>query len=97
MKRHGDVQLIEVNEIPSDAKSLGDRKELAYGEVTGHAHRMDVGELFETRNGDLYLKMDKMGALTHEEHKSLPVKPGIYRVCIKRQYEADGGWSSVRD
>lgn len=97
MFRHGDVQLTLVNSIPKDAISLGSRKELAYGEVTGHAHRIDVGELFQTKDGELYLKVDGIGKLSHEEHETKPLNPGCYRVGIKRQYNPDGGWSSVRD
>lgn len=93
--RHGDVQLIKVDRIP-EAKSLGKRKELAYGEVTGHAHRIDVGELFEAKNGELYLKVEKLAKLSHEEHKTVTLEPGCYRVGIKRQYSPDG-WETVRD
>lgn len=95
--RHGDVQLTRIKNIPEDAESLGSRKELAYGEVTGHAHRIDIGEMFQTKNGELYLKVEKLGKLSHEEHKTCPVPPGTYRVGIKRQYSPDGGWSKVRD
>ena len=95
--RHGDVQLVKVDEMPSDVKSLGKRKEIAFGEVTGHAHRIDIGELFETKDGTLYLKVDKLAKVSHEEHKTKPVAPGVYRVGIKRQYNPDGGWSKVRD
>ena len=99
MIRHGDVQIIEVNEIPEDAKKLEGRKELAYGEVTGHAHRVKdlVGDLFETKNGDLYLKVDELSNLTHEEHKTIPLKQKKYRVVIKRQYNAEHGWDRVAD
>ena len=95
MKRHGDVQLIPVDRLPQDVKRL-DRKELAFGEVTGHAHRIDVGELFETKNGELYLKVDTLTKVSHEEHKTITVNPGVYRVGIKRQYTPDG-WERVRD
>ena len=95
--RHGDVQLIKVTALPKDAVSLGDRKALAYGEVTGHAHRIDVGEMFQTKDGALYLKVDALASLTHEEHKTKPVKPGIYRIQIKRQYNPETGWSNVQD
>lgn len=93
--RHGDVQLIKVEQMPEDVNLLN-RKELAYGEVTGHAHRIDVGELFETKHGELYLKVEKLSNLSHEEHKTLTLEPGIYRVGIKRQYIPDG-WETVRD
>jgi hypothetical protein len=96
MIRHGDVQVVMVKEIPKDVKLLKGRKELAYGEVTGHAHRVDVGDLFETKNGELYLKVDRLSTLTHEEHKPVKLKPGNYRIVIKRQYSPEG-WESVRD
>ena len=95
--RHGDVQLTRVESIPVEAQSLGSRKELAYGEVTGHAHRIDVGELFQTKNGDLYLKVDELANLSHEEHATKVIQPGVYRVGIKRQYSPEEGWSNVRD
>jgi len=95
--RHGDVQLTRIDSIPRDAVSLGARKELAYGEVTGHAHRIDIGELFQTKGGALYL--DHLAKLSHEEHKTKVVEPGIYRVGIKRQYDPRSGMdtSYVKD
>lgn len=97
MKRHGDVQIIAIDSIPKEVKKL-DRTELAYGEVTGHAHRVKdlVGELFETKNGDLFLRVDKLSHLTHEEHKTIALKPGNYRIAIKRQYSPNG-WENVHD
>jgi len=95
--RHGDVQLIRIEALPDGAKLLKGRKELAFGEVTGHAHRIDVGELFEAADGGLFLKVNSLAKLSHEEHKTKTVKPGVYRVAIKRAYNPDGGWSSVQD
>lgn len=93
--RHGDVQITRVKEIPKEVKKL-DRKELAYGEVTGHAHRIDIGDLFETKNGELYLKVSKLTKVSHEEHKTITLEPGCYRVGVKRQYTPEG-WEAVRD
>ena len=95
MIRHGDVQIIKIDSIPSDAKKL-DRKELAFGEVTGHAHRTDLGELFETKDGKLYLKVSELSKVSHEEHKTVTLQPGCYRVSIKRQYTPEG-WENVQD
>lgn len=96
MVRHGDVQIIPVNEIPKEAKKL-DRKELAYGEVTGHAHRINIGEIFETKNGELYLSVEKLSKVSHEEHKTVEIPKGKYRIIIKRQYNAENGWERVID
>lgn len=95
--RHGDVQLTRIDAMPQEVVSLGARKEIAYGEVTGHAHRIDVGEMFQTKNGELYLKVDKLAKLSHEEHTAQTIEPGVYRIGIKRQYNPEGGWSNVRD
>lgn len=97
MIRHGDVLIRKIDSVPGDAKLMKYRKELAYGEVTGHAHRVDVGELFETKDGKLYLKADKLTKLSHEEHKTITLKPGCYEVTIKRQYNAESGWERVSD
>lgn len=97
MKRHGDVQFVRVDAIPEGAVSLGARREVAYGEVTGHAHRIDLGELFQTKDGNLYLKVDKLTRVSHEEHKTSVLEPGFYFCGQKRQYDAENGWSTVRD
>lgn len=94
--RHGDV-LIETVDIIPESKLLKGRKELAFGEVTGHAHRVDVGELFETKEGQLYLRVKKLAKLSHEEHKTVPLNPGCYKLTIKRQYSPDGAWERVAD
>ena len=94
--RHGDVQITKVDALPKDAKKLS-RNELAYGEVTGHAHRVDIGDIFETKEGKLYLSVEKLTKVSHEEHKTLTVQPGVYRIGIKRQYNPEGGWEAVRD
>lgn len=89
----------KVDELPKDAMKLK-RKELAWGEVTGHAHRLgDVGELFETKNGELYLSVPalKKATVSHEEHKTITLEPGCYRVGIKRQYNPEGSWEKVVD
>ena len=96
MFRHGDVLLIPISELPQDAKKL-DRKELAFGEKTGHAHRIDIGDLFETKDGKLYLRAKKLTKVSHEEHKSSPIPQGVYLVTQKRQYNAENGWERVQD
>lgn len=88
MRRHGDLLIVEVDNIPSEAK-LKEGRILAYGEVTGHKHVMDVGELFETREGKLYLKLGKMGKLSHEEHKQITLPPGSYEVIRQREYSPE--------
>jgi hypothetical protein len=93
--RHGDVLIEKVGELPKSKKL--DRQFLFTGEVTGHAHRIDMGEIFETRDGELYLRVEKLTRVTHEEHKTVTLPKGIYRVQQKRQYTPDGPWAPVAD
>lgn len=93
--RHGDVVITKVDSIPADATATN-RKVLAEGEATGHAHRIDVGELFETKDGGLYLKVSAMTKVSHEEHKTITLNPGVYHVTQKRAYTPEG-WQTVRD
>ena len=88
--------MVRVDSIPQGAEKL-DRKELAYGEKTGHAHRIDIGDLFQAKDGNLYLRVDELTKVSHEEHKTSTIPAGNYLVGIKRQYEPDGGWSNVQD
>ena len=46
---------------------------LAYGEVTGHAHRVDV-DAFE--GSDNLLEFEGATTITHEEHKALEIPVG---------------------
>lgn len=93
--RHGDVLIELVDEIPGVVKKL-DRKWLFEGEATGHAHRIDIGDLFETKDGELYLKVGELTRVSHEEHKTVTIPKGVYRVIQKRQYTPEG-WRPVAD
>lgn len=93
--RHGDVLIEKVDSLP-EGKKL-DRKWLFEGEATGHAHRIDIGDIFETKDGELYLEVSKLTKVSHEEHKTICLSPGTYRVRQKRQYTPDGGWERVAD
>ena len=83
--------------IPKDAELLKGRRELAFGEVTGHAHRIDVGDLFQTKDGELYLNAPRLATLTHEEHKTAKVPAGASCVKIAQQYNPATGWQNTKD
>ncbi len=88
--RQGDVFLEKVAMMPVGATEVkpddGDVV-LAYGEVTGHKHRicafMDTGalpaRLFDVGNMR-FLDVMEPAMLTHEEHAPVNLEPGIYRV-----------------
>ena len=99
--RQGDVLIVEVPEIPSNAvkrRRPRGKLVLAYGEVTGHHHAIaepDV-ELLEVREpvaDDAAARrvfLSVMGGpalLTHEEHDTVTIPPGNYEVVIQREYQ----------
>ena len=88
MWRHGDVLIATAKSLPSGARKRP-YLTLAYGEVTGHSHRVkesDAAELWES-GGVLYLKVvDEKATLIHEEHNPITLPRGLYRVWIQREY-----------
>lgn len=92
--RQGDVFIERVKALPVDlaqrARDKG-RIVLAYGEVTGHAHALDatLAELFEDKDGTLYLKLGELGHVRHEEHSTITLEPGLYRVTHQREYSPE--------
>lgn len=95
MIRQGDVALVAVAEIPSDAteqrRDEGDRVVLAYGEVTGHAHALhEPGvTMLQAANSDVFLRVIEPSNLVHEEHGRIPVPAGKYRVVRQREYHPE--------
>jgi hypothetical protein len=92
MVRQGDVALVAVNEIPADAEPVArdaqNRVVLAYGEVTGHAHALHESSVVMLRaaNADVFLRVTAPATLRHEEHHSIEIPAGQYRVVRQREY-----------
>lgn len=87
MYRHGDL-LLKRATIPEEAQEVKDMV-LAYGETTGHRHRL-VGQVqvFES-NSQKYIQV-KQGAqvqLVHEEHHPIQIESGDYVVVHEREFE----------
>ena len=61
---------------------------LAEGEATGHAHAIAERDAREFRVGDERFVLVRSAAqLIHEEHATIDLPPGAYRVVIQREYE----------
>jgi hypothetical protein len=86
--RHGDVMIAKIDVLPANSKKRGGVT-LAYGEITGHSHRIadpHAAETFEL-DGQIYLKVTAPKALLiHEEHATIELPQGIYRVWQQREY-----------
>ena len=88
--RQGDVFIERVKSIPNDAKAvapISGRIVLAEGEATGHAHTVeqDYGTLHEV-GGVLYLKIAAPAPLEHQEHATVTLPRGVYRVTRQREW-----------
>lgn len=86
--RHGDVHLIRIEAIPSDADPTQD-KTVEEGELTGHAHRIvgDGSVIHVTKSGARFLRVVQPTDLSHEEHHTRTIPPGDYE--IRRTRETD--------
>lgn len=93
--RQGDVYLIPVD-APSNVKKAKNNV-LALGESTGHAHKIEHGEVFVSSNGVLFVKSSEATELQHVDssgttwspgrdlHKSYRIDPGWYQVGVERE------------
>jgi len=96
--RHGDVLIEKVPQLPQTAKPSTE-KVLAYGEVTGHAHRMGGDYMMYLGDrGNLYFQTETGAFVTHEEHARLDFAPGTYKVTQQREYNPfEDAIQAVRD
>ena len=92
--RQGDVLIMEVKEIPTNLRSVKpdkDRNVLAYGEVTGHSHSLSIKEceFKETVAGERFLCVPEQASLTHEEHSTIVLPKGNYRIIQQVEYQRE--------
>jgi hypothetical protein len=94
--RQGDVLIQRIAKLPAKLKAVpreNGRIVLAHGEVTGHAHAIaePEAELYaEDTAGVTYLEVKAaMAALQHEEHSTINLERGAYRVIRQREYSPE--------
>lgn len=71
-----------------ETKDGQQRVVLAFGEVTGHAHAFygdDVLDRVEFNGKEIAVKA--RSELTHEEHGTQVINPGVGEVTIQREYQ----------
>jgi len=91
--RQGDIFFKSVKEIPSKTKPHKTNI-LAYGEVTGHSHKISSPSISEMESvvdekGDIYVRSLKCDVIiTHDEHNSITLPMGEW-ICVSRQKEYD--------
>ena len=87
--RQGDVLMVQTK-LPAGAKAADKPGDviLAYGEVTGHAHRIkerDKVRMWDA-GAERFLQVLEDTALTHEEHAPVMLHPGVYRLPQQVEY-----------
>lgn len=109
MIRQGDVLLVPVDSFPFEGnrrnkyvkrEKNGGGIIVAAGEATGHHHRIQTDRVQMYRDtGQFFVEVkNPEGAeLTHEEHETLEIPPGKYRVDNQREYAAQAAPVRVYD
>jgi hypothetical protein len=98
MYRQGDVLIVPVDSVPGmldPVEREGGRVILAHGEITGHAHAIKDERAALFRDPKLMAVFLTVGAdgpvaLEHEEHDTIHLPPGNYRVIRQREYSPKG-------
>jgi hypothetical protein len=87
--RQGDVLIRRISSLPTQKAALRANGILAYGEITGHAHKIEDlarAEVLEVGEG-LFLRVGDEGVrIVHEEHAPINLPAGNYEVEIQREY-----------
>jgi len=83
--RQGDLVIREVHRLPADVGRQCSPV-LAYGEKTGHSHRLKGPGQLWSQDTQLYLKLEQPSQIVHEEHGAIMLPPGIYKVLSQREF-----------
>jgi hypothetical protein len=103
--RQGDVGFVR-GRIPAGTKRIP-VKPLAFGEATGHSHRVAAGceelvEMYEEKNGTIWVRALADVPVQHEEHDpraTISILPAGWegKITIAREYEEEKSWRPVID
>ncbi|OJJ15158.1 hypothetical protein BKI52_39520 [marine bacterium AO1-C] len=92
--RHGDVIIFQFPEANLSAIALKkmNKVTLAYGEVTGHAHRLkgDIAvaeQIPEAGVEPVLFEVQAQAVLTHEEHDTIVLERGVYLKVNQVEYD----------
>jgi len=83
--RQGDIVIREVRRLPADVRRQCSPV-LAYGEKTGHSHRLKGPGQVWRQDTQLYLRLEHPSQIVHEEHRAITLSPGIYKVLGQREF-----------
>lgn len=111
--RQGDVCLVQVARLPADCELVPGQERkivLAWGEVTGHHHRIEdhlkgptlpgtqaKARLWRDRQGNRFLEVEDPVTLRHEEHAAHTLPPGVYGLPRQVEYNTPVDLRRVAD
>lgn len=86
--QQGDCLIKPIAEIPIEAQEVKERV-LVEGEHTGHAHRVarNAAAAVLIAGAMRYLRVDADTPIEHEEHKTIILPPGTYRIDQVQEYD----------
>lgn len=90
--RQGDVLIKRIKAVPQNTAKKRETGILAYGEVTGHCHKVETSAQAEVLEigSDLYLRVSEDGVrIIHDEHAPITLPAGDYEVTIQREYSPE--------
>ena|SRR3990172_3784734 len=94
--RQGDVLIVAVKSIPKVVEAIERERGLvvlAHGEATGHKHaiKSEHAALFrDPKLMAIFMTVsDQPVTLEHEEHDTITIPPGNYRVIRQREYSPE--------
>lgn len=90
--RQGDFFFVEVTDIP-EAATVEQRDHgkaiVGYGEATGHHHAIAKRDAVIRTLPDMrWLEVPTGAKVTHQEHNTITLPPGKYRIVQERTYHA---------
>jgi len=98
----GDVLFTPVKQIPATVRPMaaeGGRYIFARGEATGHHHSSAAGTcaLNLDEGGVMFLTVEELTEVRHQEHGTVVLEPGVYRVDKQQEVDVWGDWRAVLD
>ncbi len=88
--RQGDLLFERIPSLPCQLSKVTSGI-LAYGEVTGHTHRVaDLSkcDVFVDQDGNMFIQTKENTAIVHEEHDQINLSTGdIFSVTRQRKYD----------
>ncbi len=85
MYRQGDLLFMAIPELPESLIEWKG-KVIAWGDVTGHSHRLLDGRVLSDAQGALFLEVACATQIIHQEHSPIHLSEGFYRVIRQREY-----------